>query len=83
MAEFSKQYCQATGFDFYDFDIEEIFRDIKEGYYVSRICEGFGSTGILNKEGVCHLIFMDDEPESVTTKSLSQVIGEYRQKRSI
>ena len=46
MAEFSKQYCQATGFDFYDFDIEEIFRDIKEGYYVSRICEGFGSTGI-------------------------------------
>tara|TARA_R100001129_G_C5291961_1_gene239917 strand:+ start:611 stop:862 length:252 start_codon:yes stop_codon:yes gene_type:complete len=83
MAEFSKQYCQATGFDFYDFDIEEIFRDIKEGYYVSRICEGFGSTGILNKEGVCHLIFMDDETESVTTKSLSQVIGEYRQKRSI
>ena len=83
MAEVSKQYCQATGFDFYDFDIEEIFRDIKDGYYVSRICEGFGSTGILNKEGVCHLIFMDDETESVTTKSLSQVIGEYRQKRSI
>ena len=83
MDEFSKQYCHETGFDFYDFDIEEIFRDIKEGYYVSRICEGFGSTGILNKEGVCHLIFMDDETESVTTKSLSQVIGEYRQKISI
>ena len=78
MAEFSKQYCQATGFDFYDFDIEEIFRDIKEGYYVSRICEGFGSTGILNKEGVCHPIFMDDETESITTKPLSEVIGEYK-----
>ena len=78
MAEFSKQYCQATEFDFYDFDIEEIFRDIKEGYYVSRICEGFGSTGILNKEGVCHLIFMDDETESITTKPLSEVIGEYK-----
>ena len=78
MAEFSKQYCQATGLVFYDFDIEEIFRDIKEGYYVSRICEGFGSTGILNKEGVCHLIFMDDETESITTKPLSEVIGEYK-----
>ena len=78
MAEFSKQYCQATGFDFYDFDIEEIFRDIKEGYYVSRIFEGCGSTGILNKEGVCHLIFMDDETESITTKPLSEGIGEYK-----
>ena len=78
MAEFSKQYCQATGFDFYDFDIEEIFRDIKEGYYVSRICEGFGRTGILNKEGVCYLIFMNDETESITTKPLSEVIGEYK-----
>tara|TARA_R100001443_G_scaffold43225_1_gene56347 strand:+ start:73 stop:324 length:252 start_codon:yes stop_codon:yes gene_type:complete len=83
MADFSKQYCQATGFDFYDFDIEEIFSDIKEGYYVSRICEGFGSNGILNKEGVCYLIFMNDETESITTKPLSQVIGEYRQKRSL
>ena len=78
MAEFSKQYCQATGFDFYEFDIEETFRDIKEGYYVSKICEGFGSTGILNKEGVCYLIFMDDETESITTKPLSEVIGEYK-----
>ena len=78
MAEFSKQYCQATGFDFYDFDIEEIFKDIKEGYYISRICEGFGSTGILNKEGECHLIFMNDEEETVTTKSLQEVIENYR-----
>jgi hypothetical protein len=78
MADFSKQYCQATGFDFYDFDIEEEFKVLKEGYYVSKICEGFGSTGILNKEGVCYLIFMNDETESITTKPLSEVIGEYK-----
>jgi hypothetical protein len=78
MAEFSKQYCQATGFDFYDFDIEEEFKDLKEGYYVSKICEGFGSTGILNKEGVCYLIFINDKTESITTKLLSEVIESYK-----
>ena len=83
MADFSKQYCQVSGFDFFDFDIEEEFDKLKEGYYVSIICEGFGSVGILNKEGKCHLIFMNDETESVTTKPLSQVIGEYKQKRKV
>ena len=78
MAEFSKQYSEAVGLGFHGFDIEEIFKDIKEGYYISRICEGFGSTGILNKEGECHLIFMNDEEETVTTKSLSEVIENYR-----
>ena len=78
MAEFSKQYSDVSGLGFSDFDIEEIFKDIKEGYYISRICEGFGSTGILNKEGVCYLIFMNDETESITTKPLSEVIGEYK-----
>ena len=78
MAEFSKQYSEVKGLGFSDFDIEEIFKDIKEGYYISRICEGFGSTGILNKEGECHLIFMNDEEETVTTKSLQEVIENYR-----
>tara|TARA_R100000152_G_C6699969_1_gene129698 strand:- start:522 stop:758 length:237 start_codon:yes stop_codon:yes gene_type:complete len=78
MAEFSKQYSDVSGLGFSDFDIEEIFKDIKEGYYISRICEGFGSTGILNKEGECHLIFMNDEEETVTTKSLQEVIENYR-----
>lgn len=78
MAEFSKQYSEVSGLGFCDFDIEEIFKDIKEGYYISRICEGFGSTGILNKEGECHLIFMNDEEETVTTKPLSEVIENYR-----
>ena len=78
MAEFSKQYSDVSGLGFSDFDIEDIFKDIKEGYYISRICEGFGSTGILNKEGECHLIFMNDEEETVTTKSLQEVIENYR-----
>ena len=78
MAEFSKQYSDVSGLGFSDFDIEDIFKDIKEGYYISRICEGFGSTGILNKEGECHLIFMNDEEEKVTTKSLQEVIENYR-----
>ena len=78
MAEFSKQYTEVSGLGFSDFDIEEIFKGIKEGYYVSKICEGFGSTGVLNKGGQCHLIFINDETESVTTKPLVEVIENYR-----
>ena len=78
MAEFSKQYSEVKNLGISNFDIEEIFKDIKEGYYISQICEGCGSVGILNKGGQCHLIFMNDETESVTTKSLAEVIENYR-----
>lgn len=83
MADFSKQYCKISGFDFFDFDIEEEFDKLKEGYYVSFICEGFGSIAILNDKGICSLIFINEEDGSTIIKSLSQVIGEYKQKRKV
>lgn len=47
MAEFSRQYCELKDPEFpWDFDIEEIAKDLKPGYHVPYICEGFGFIAI-------------------------------------
>lgn len=47
MAEFSKQYVEIwdPGFP-WDFDIEEIAKDLHNGNYYPIICEGFGFSAI-------------------------------------
>jgi len=60
MSEYSKEYLESQGFfKGFDFSILEVFETLKEGEYLPIICEGFGCVGILNQEGVCHLIFQN------------------------
>ena len=86
MAEYSKQYNEATGIGFHDFDLMDEFNRCEDGYYVSCICEGFGSIGVMNDEGVCKLAFVDEEREGegkgtpVIWKTLDEVIVETKLK---
>ena len=73
MEEFSREYLQAKGLKSQgDFSIKEIFRKVKEGCYVSEICEGFGSIGIARIENKCKLMFPgeNDEVEYVDFKKI-------------
>ena len=57
MAEYSKQYDEVIGMGFHDFDIMDEFNRCKDGYYVSCICEGFGSLAVMNDKGTVKLAF--------------------------
>jgi hypothetical protein len=61
MADFSKQWCDRydPGGLEPDFDIEEVFNDLTEGYYTSIICEGYGFTAIAKINGKC-MVFIPD-----------------------
>ena len=65
MAEFSKQYNEVTGLGFHDFDLMDEFNRCEDGYYVSCICEGFGSLAVMNDKGVCKLAFLDKEEKVI------------------
>lgn len=78
MAEFSKQYCELRDIDFpYDFDLLDEFNRCEDGYYVSCICEGFGSIGVMNDKGICKLAFSNKDG-NVKWKSLDEVIKKYK-----
>ena len=87
MADFSKQYDEVIGLGFHDFDLIDEFNRCEDGYYVSCICEGFGSIGVMNEGGVCKLAFVDEDREGegkgtpVIWKSLKEVIEETKLKR--
>ena len=87
MAEYSKQYNEVTGLGFHDFDLMDEFNKCDDGYYVTCICEGFGSIGVMNDHGVCKLAFVDEDREGegkgtpVIWKSLKEVIEETKLKR--
>ena len=51
MADFSKQYCEINdmGFDG-DFDVYEEWSNLKPGFAVNYICEGFGFVMIGREE---------------------------------
>ena len=82
MADFCKEYLERTegaqeliGW-VADFSIEEEFKKLKPGYYVSMICEGYGFVGIMRTEDdECKLIFrskMDsDEMDLVSLDKLN------------
>lgn len=48
MAEFSREYNIEVGTDpqYSDFSLEEEFENLKDGSYLTIICEGFGITAI-------------------------------------
>ena len=52
MADFSKQYCdnQDQGLLPGDFDIEEEFKSLKDGFCRPMICEGYGFSAVANKD---------------------------------
>ena len=76
MADFSKQYCEINDPEFpWDFDIEEISRDLKPGYYVNYICEGFGFTSIgKDTDGNIILYFPDEDLEEGHWKDYNDFI---------
>ena len=76
MAEFSKQYNEVTGLGFHDFDLMDEFNRCEDGYYVSCICEGFGSLAVMNDKGVCKLAFTNEDG-GTEWKSLDKLIKEY------
>ena len=87
MAEYSKQYNEVTGLGFHDFDLMDEFNKCDDGYYVTCICEGFGSIGVMNDQGICKLAFVDEDREEdgskgtpVIWKTLDEVIVETKLK---
>ena len=77
MAEFSKQYNEVTGLGFHDFDLMDEFNKCEDGYYVSCICEGFGSLAVMNDKGVCKLAFINEDGGN-EWKSLDDIIKKYK-----
>ena len=76
MADFSKQYHDLGLIDWYDFDLMDEFNRCEDGYYVSCICEGFGSLAVMNDKGVCKLAFTNEDG-GTEWKSLDKLIKEY------
>ena len=68
MADFSKQYSEAVGLGFYEFDLIEKFNECKDGYYVTCICEGFGSLAVMNDKGICKIALPDEENRQERSK---------------
>lgn len=64
MAEFSKQYCEVwdPGFP-YDFDVNEIAKDLVKGNYYPIICEGFGFVAIAKDRNEQILVAFQDQEE--------------------
>lgn len=58
MAEFSKEYTSRYMPDMpHDFSIQEEYLKLKEGYYISFICEGFGFIAIGNINGCSQVYY--------------------------
>ena len=68
MADFSKQYSEAVGLGFFEFDLIEKFNECKDGYYVTCICEGFGSLAVMNDKGICKIALPDEENKQKGSK---------------
>jgi len=59
MAEYSKQYCDKydPGFP-HDFDLDELYDQLKPGQSMAVICEGYGFTHIsISEEGVKQVVY--------------------------
>jgi hypothetical protein len=64
MAEFSKQYQEAFGFDWNDFDYEEIFNDLNPNEAIGQICEGLGTLAVAKAEDGKMLLGVEAEENS-------------------
>ena len=76
MAEFSKQYQEAFGFDWNDFDYEEIFEKLEKNQVYPIICEGLGTLAVARSEDdqMLFAIQSEEEPDMVIWKKLEDVI---------
>ena len=63
MADFSKQYCdnQDQGLLPGDFDIEEEFKSLKDGFCRPMICEGYGFSAVANKDDKPAVVYTDED----------------------
>lgn len=71
MAEFSKEYAEITGFSYYDFSYAEIFKELENDYYMTQICEGLGTYGVLKENNMCYLIVTEEGDIAEYTTFLS------------
>jgi hypothetical protein len=76
MAEFSKQYQEAFGFDYQDFDYEEIFETLTPNNYVMQICEGLGTVAVAKSDEGKMLLGVEPEsaPDHIQWVSLEKAI---------
>lgn len=76
MAEFSKQYQEAFGFDQVDFDYAELFNDLKPNEAMGQICEGLGTLAVAKSEEGKMLLGVEAEtnPEYIKWISLEDAI---------
>jgi hypothetical protein len=77
MAEFSKQYiqnfeCELGG---WDFDIDEIAKELKPSQVTKMICEGFGFDWIMKDDrGEIFLIFTNYETNAIKYRTIEETI---------
>ena len=72
MAEFSKQYQESFGFDWNDFDYEEIFNDLNPNEAVGQICEGLGTLAVAKSGDGEMLLGVESEENSDYIKWVTQ-----------
>jgi hypothetical protein len=84
MAEFSKQYQESFGFDWNDFDYEEIFQKLEKNQVFPIICEGLGTLAVARSENDEMLLGVQDseDPEYVVWKTLDEAIEIARKMQS-
>jgi hypothetical protein len=81
MAEFSKQYVQnfEMSDEGYDFDIEEIAKELEPSQVTKMICEGFGFTWIMKDDkGEIFLIFPNYETGEFTYRTIEETINFFK-----
>ena len=65
MANFSKEYVEKYFPEWcYAFSVDEMFNEIEDGHYRSKICEGFGFVAVSKNNGICEVAFLTDKDES-------------------
>lgn len=66
MADYSKQFVEGQLMDEqfgWDFDIEDLAKELEERHMIPVICEGYGFIGILRLDGKIQLLFEDENSE--------------------
>lgn len=64
MAEFSKEYLDTIDTNMIpDFSYLDLLKRYPKKTELSRICEGFGSVGVMRKNNFLYLLFINSEPK--------------------
>jgi hypothetical protein len=76
MAEFSKQYVQNFESEIggWDFDIEEIAKDLEPEHYTPYICEGFGFVAIGKDENHKIILGFRNSQDEIDWKTIEETI---------